>query len=186
MRLQPRSLVEEISDGSFASCFFSDAAMFTLIGCSWVWADCPLNQLLSRPPPLRCSRITRTLLGSPQLSPQAASCSWRSCGSIRDRIKLTVQPPNAPALMPYIQSEIVLSGTRTESPFLTDVTQLGELNSAPVTSSPSKSTSASHMCSLRGAPSASFPRPSQKGALTQARSKPGTIRRRSQATSRQK
>src|SRR5215831_15327794 len=88
--VQPRSFVEEISDGSFASCFLSDAAMFTLIGCSWVWADCPLNQLLSSPPPMPGSGITRTLLGSPKFSPQAASCSWRSCGSIRDRIKLTV------------------------------------------------------------------------------------------------
>src|SRR5262249_12250396 len=77
----------------------------------------------------------------------------------------------------YIQSQILLSGTRTESPFLTDLTQFGELINAPLTSSPSKAMSESHMCSLRGAPSASFLCPSEKGALTQARSKPGMFRR---------
>ena len=88
--VQPRSLVEEISDGSFTSCFLSDAAMFTLIGCSWVSAGCPLNQLFSSPSPTPGSGVTRTLLGSPKSSPQAASCSWSSCRFIRDRIKLTV------------------------------------------------------------------------------------------------
>src|SRR5262249_31335211 len=54
--------------------------------------------------------------------------------------------------MAYIQSQIILSGTRRESPFLTDLTKFGELINAPLTSSPSKSTSESqHVLTARSA-----------------------------------